>query len=63
MSDLERAIAGSKKVAEAFQRSLDAGLAADEARRKTDEHLVAVLQMIVMRLDRIEAQLAMWSDR
>ena len=62
MSDLERAVAGAEKVAEAFQRSLDAGVAVDEARRKVDERIAALLEMIVMRLDRIETQLTSGED-
>lgn len=58
MSDWKRALAGHEKVAEAFQRSIDAGLAADEARRNLDERIAALLRLIVMRLDRIEAQLS-----
>lgn len=62
MSDWERAIAGHRKVEEAFAEYRDSVNAADTGRIEVDRRIAAILELILMRLDRIEAKLSNGGD-
>ncbi|HEY7823281.1 MAG TPA: hypothetical protein VIG24_10620 [Acidimicrobiia bacterium] len=57
MSDLTRIIAGQTEVLTRLHNVLTAGSDVEQSRKEHDRRLVAVLELILMRLDRIEGAL------